>query len=101
MKVDVAMVSLDVSVFSASGAPVTNLRQQDFRIYEDGRRQEIQGFASSDTPYNMLLIVDRSGSMRSQFPLLIQAVNRFIGNLRSQDQFALAASASASGACSK
>ena len=91
LKVDVAMVSLDVAVFNAGGIPVTNLQQKDFQIYEDGRRQELRTFASSDTPYNALLIVDRSGSMRSQFPLLIQAVNRFIGNLRSQDRFALAA----------
>src|SRR5262249_24511228 len=91
LKVDVSMVSVDVAVFDSSGQPVTGLEKRDFAIFEDGRPQEIQTFASSSTPYNVLLVIDRSGSMTSTFPLLIQAVNRFISNLRSQDLFALAA----------
>jgi Ca-activated chloride channel family protein len=91
LKVDVSMVSVDVSVFDRSGQPVTGLKKNDFAVFEDGRPQEIQTFASSDTPYNVLLVVDRSGSMSAAFPFLIQAVNRFISNLRAQDQFALAA----------
>src|SRR5262245_26913528 len=91
LKVDVSMVSVDVSVFDDSGQPVTGLEKRDFAIFEDGRPQEIQTFASSDTPYNVLLVVDRSGSMTTTFPFLIKAVNRFISNLRTQDQFALAA----------
>src|SRR5262249_42859345 len=43
------------------------------------------------SPYNVLLIIDQSGSMAGQFPFLIQAVNRFLANLRSQDRIALAA----------
>jgi Ca-activated chloride channel homolog len=91
LKVDVSMVSVDVAVFHSSGVPVTGLGKQDFVVYEDGRPQAIQTFASSDTPYNVLLVLDRSGSMTSTFPLLIEAVNRFISNLRAQDRFALAA----------
>lgn len=91
LKVDVSMVSIDVAVFSKSGHPVTGLGKQDFVVYEDGRPQQIQAFASSETPYNILLVIDRSGSMTSTFPLLLEAVNRFIFNLRGQDQFALAA----------
>src|SRR5262245_59505239 len=85
LKVDVSTVSLDVAVFNPTGEPVTDLAKQDFAVYEDGRPQEIQSFASSTNPYNILLVVDRSGSMRSQFPFLIQALNRFMANLRSQD----------------
>jgi Ca-activated chloride channel family protein len=91
LKVDVAMVSVDVAVFNSSGVPVEGLSKEDFAVYEDGRRQAIQVFASSDTPYNVLLVIDRSASMTDTFPLLIEAVNRFISNLRVQDRFALAA----------
>jgi VWFA-related protein len=91
LKVDVSTVSLDVAVFNPAGAPVTDLGRQDFAVFENGRRQEIQSFASSSNPYNILLVVDRSGSMRTQFPFLIQALNRFMANLRVQDRFALAA----------
>jgi VWFA-related protein len=90
LKVDVSAVSVDVSVFGPTG-PVNGLTQKDFVIYEDGRPQEIQSFASSESAYNTLLVIDRSGSMASTFPLLLKAVNRFIANLRTQDRFALAA----------
>ena len=91
LKVDVSVVSVDVAVFDKSGSPVTGLGRQDFEIYEDGVRQEIRTFASSDSPYNILLVIDRSGSMTRAFDFLLEAVNRFISNLRKQDQFALAA----------
>jgi Ca-activated chloride channel family protein len=90
LKVDVSMVSVDVAVFSKAGVPVTGLRQQDFKMYEDGRLQEIRTFASTDSPYNILLMVDRSSSMVVAFPFLIQAVNRFFSNLRPQDQIEVA-----------
>jgi len=90
LKVDVAMVSLDVAVFNASGAPVTNLTREDFQIYEDGRPQPVQSFASSSSPYNVLLIIDKSGSMYSQVRFVSEAINRFFSNLRVQDQIALA-----------
>jgi VWFA-related protein len=91
LQVDVAMVSVDVAVFDGSGKPVEGLKKEDFAVYEDGRRQEVRSFASSDTPYNVLLVIDRSGSMADMFPLLLKAVNRFIVNLRVQDRFELAA----------
>jgi VWFA-related protein len=92
LKVDVSIVSVDVAVFDNSGGrPVTGLVQQNFEIYEDGIKQEIRTFASSDSPYNVLLVIDRSGSMIRAFDFLLMAVNRFISNLRVQDRFALAA----------
>jgi Ca-activated chloride channel family protein len=90
LKVDVSMVSVDVIVFSPTGTPVMGLTKRDFAIYEAGRRQEIQSFSAIDAPYNILLVIDRSGSMSSIFSLLIDAVNRFINNLRGQDRVALA-----------
>jgi Ca-activated chloride channel family protein len=86
LKVDVAAVSVDVAVFDSSGAPVTNLNKEDFEIYEDGRPQQIQSFSPSASPYNILLIIDQSGSMQSQVHFVSEAVNRFFTNLRVQDQ---------------
>src|SRR5262249_43455393 len=53
--------------------------------------QQVQLFASSSTPYNVLLIIDQSGSMQGQLDFVIDAVNRFLMNLRAQDRVALAA----------
>jgi Ca-activated chloride channel family protein len=81
---------VDVAVFSASGMPITTLEKQDFQVFEDGRRQEVQSFAASGSAYDMLLLIDRSGSMQAQIPFLVQAINRFFINTRSQDLVSLA-----------
>jgi VWFA-related protein len=90
LRVDVSMISVDVAVFNAAGVPVSNLSQEDFEIYEDGRPQQLKSFASLDSPYNVLLVIDQSGSMYSQVRFVSEAVNRFFSNLRTQDQIALA-----------
>ena len=37
IRADVPLVSLDVAVSDSAGRPVTNLKQSDFLIYEDGQ----------------------------------------------------------------
>ena len=43
---------------------VTNLKEKDFRVFEDGVPQELTYFArGTDSPVDILLLVDASGSM--------------------------------------
>jgi VWFA-related protein len=91
LKVDVPLVSLEVAAFDAGGRPVTTLTREDFQIYENGARQEIRNFAPVATPYNILLLFDRSGSTQGQWPFMQSAVARFLENLRPQDRIAIAA----------
>ena len=59
----------DLVVFSATavdgkGRPVTDLRREDYRIYEEGRAQSIAHFhGGRGLPARILLLVDASGSM--------------------------------------
>ena len=76
LRVDVSMISVDVAVFDAAGIPVSNLTKEDFEIFEDGRPQQLKSFASLDSPYNVLLVIDQSGSMYSQVRFVSEAVNQ-------------------------
>src|SRR5262249_14285989 len=91
LRVDVPIVSLDVSVFDAANKPVTSLSIDDFLVYEDGVPQQIRNFSPVATPYNILLLFDRSGSTQSRWTLMQSAVAGFLTNLRPQDRAALAA----------
>ena len=91
LKVDVPLVSLEVAVFDAGGRPVTTLTREDFHVYEDGVIQDLRNFAPVATPYNILLLFDRSGSTQDQWLFMQRAVARFIDNLRPQDRVAIAA----------
>ena len=91
LRVDVPLVSLEVAAFDAGGRALTTLTGEDFQVYEDDTPQEIRNFAPVGTPYNILLLFDRSGSTQNQWPFMQRAVARFLENLRPQDKIAIAA----------
>ena len=91
IRVDVPLVTLDVQVFDANGRPVSDLTRDDFTIYEDGKLQEIRNFSPVDTPYSILLLIDRSVSMQDHWPLMEPAMARFLANLKPQDRVSIGA----------
>ena len=62
LKVDVPLVTVDVTVENAAGNTIKDLSRDAFELYEDGARQEIRYFAPMSAPYNVFLLFDRSGS---------------------------------------
>jgi VWFA-related protein len=44
MRVEVELVTTEVIVLDKKGKPVRNLKREDFRLYEDGKQQEISSF---------------------------------------------------------
>ena len=90
VRVDVGLVSLDVTVMDSQHQPITSLRERDFTILEDGVEQDIKNFSTLDTPYNILLLFDRSASTEDQWRTMQRAASAFVRNLRKQDRVALA-----------
>ncbi len=84
--VTVNLVQLPVNVTDARGTFVSGLSQQDFRVYEDGKLQEITGFEERDTPVTVGLIVDHSRSMGSKLLDVATAVSSFAYSSNSQDE---------------
>lgn len=88
----------DLVVFSATavdrkGRPVTDLRREEFRIFEEGRPQAIVRFHDArELPARVLLLVDASGSMgeTSKVASVRRAAERVLYSLGPQDQVALA-----------
>jgi Ca-activated chloride channel family protein len=88
----------DLVVFSASatdsrGRPVMDLRPDEFRIYEDGRRQSIAHFHEGRAlPARILLLVDASGSMNEEWKVASarRAAGQILDALSPEDEVALA-----------
>jgi Ca-activated chloride channel family protein len=59
-------VVLNVTVLDENGRLVTDLKKDDFRIFEDGVPQTITSFQHQDIPVSMGILVDNSGSMRDK-----------------------------------
>jgi VWFA-related protein len=63
---DVDEVLLDCTVIDEKGRTMTDLTRRDFRVWEDGTPQTINGFEHQDRPVSMGILVDNSGSMRDK-----------------------------------
>jgi Ca-activated chloride channel homolog len=85
------LVAVPVTVTDDRGHPVSGLRQDDFRVFEDGRPQPIAVFHHGDGPVTLGLIVDRSQSMRPKTAALSRAVAALLQSIRPDDElFAVA-----------
>src|SRR5215831_1012589 len=90
LKIDVPFVSVDVTVQDLNGKPVNNLTESAFELYENSVRQEILNFLPVSTPYEVLLLFDKSGSTQDKWVFMQRAVAGFIANLRPQDRIEIA-----------
>jgi Ca-activated chloride channel family protein len=83
----VQLVEVYATVTDARGEPVTGLGQDDFEVYEDGRRQEVTAFAAGEVPLTVVVGVDRSWSMAGEpLQLSTRATEAFLGALDPGDR---------------
>ena len=76
--VNVDLVVVHTSVTDKSGQFVSGLKQQDFKLFEDGVNQTIQSFSQEDVPVSLGLVIDLSGSMRNKIEDVTKAALAFI-----------------------
>ena len=82
-------VRLNVMVLDKRDAPVGDLRQEDFQVLEDGTAQTITSFAHGETPVSYALLMDNTGSMRSQLNQVIDAGAAIVAGNRAEDETAV------------
>src|SRR5580692_2624185 len=58
ISVDVPVVNLDVLVTSKDGQTIPGLRQENFKIFEDGSQQKIATFNQTKAPITAVLLVE-------------------------------------------
>jgi len=86
IRTDTQLVSVPAVVTDASGRPLSNLKAENFRIIEDGQAQTIANFGTTETPFEIALLLDTSGSTRDDVALIRSAANTFIEALRPGDR---------------
>jgi Ca-activated chloride channel family protein len=76
--VDVKLVQVFVTVTDSHGAPVANLKKEDFQLREDSREQKIAVFdRESALPLSIVLAIDTSLSTRKDLALELASARRF------------------------
>ena len=80
------LVLLDVSVKEAKGKYLSDLKKENFQIYENGKLQTISTFSNEDTPVTVGLVLDDSRSMRSKRGDVINSALAFIDSSNPHDE---------------
>ncbi len=89
IRVSVDMVSLPVVVTTKDGRRITDLKKEDFQVFENGTKQEIAGFAATDEPICVALALDTSGSTELKLARIQNAAIRFVNQLHPDDEVAV------------
>ena len=89
IRIDSDLVDLKVSVLGAPpNTPPPALQPKDFAIFEDGVPQEITFFQAADTPFDLVLLIDLSGSNKQNLKMIRNSAKRFVDAARDVDRIA-------------
>lgn len=87
IRVDTELVNVNVSVIDrGTNHGVSDLTKEDFRLSENGRSQQILHFDASSAPFNLVLLVDLSGSTTKKVELIKSAALHFVDASRPFDR---------------
>ncbi len=89
IRVDSAIVRVNVGVVDQRGRPITTLSQTNFAVFEDGVRQDISKFESSSAPFSVVMLLDMSGSTKSFRQNIKLSASRFLDALSPADRIAV------------
>jgi Ca-activated chloride channel family protein len=79
------VVRVFVTVTDRDGRLVTTLGQGDFEIRDEGKSQPIVVFDNTPQPIRLIVMLDVSGSMEGNLPILRKASAALFGQLRPDD----------------
>jgi Ca-activated chloride channel homolog len=88
IRAQVTRVNMLFTVTDKKGRFVTDLKQDDFKVFERKKPQEILEFTSeTDLPLRLAILIDTSNSIRDRFQFQQEAANNFIhGVMRTEDK---------------
>jgi VWFA-related protein len=85
----VRMVSLNAAVYNENGRPMTGLEADDFTVIENGVPQQIAFASTEEAPFNLVLLLDLSGSTKQDREDMKTAALRFLDIARPNDRVAV------------
>ena len=90
VRIESDLVDLKINVLGlAPETPAPLLEQKDFQVLEDGTPQEIAFFAAADAPFDLVLLLDLSGSTANKLKMIRRSAKRFVDAARAVDRIAV------------
>jgi VWFA-related protein len=79
-------VAIYATVTNGDGRLVPDLSRDGFTIFDNGKPQPLTLFANDLQPITVVMLLDRSGSMRANFTLVEQAAEQFVAVMLPTDK---------------
>ena len=89
IRIESDLVDLKVNVLGVTPETTAVLDQKNFQVFENGQPQEIAFFETADTPFDLVLLLDISGSTADKLKMIRRSAKRFIDATRPVDRIAL------------
>ena len=89
LKVNVPLVTLDVGVLTKDGVFVPGLKEQNFRVLEDGVPQKISGFNQTQAPITAVILMEFANNFYPFEYDSLYASSVFASTLKKEDWIAL------------
>ncbi len=86
VKIESNETILHVRVIDRNNHPVNDVHKEEFRVFENNIPQEITSFTREEVPITYGLVVDNSGSIRSQISQVIEAGKSIVSSNKPGDE---------------
>jgi Ca-activated chloride channel family protein len=84
--IDTSLVNLHVRVVDRNNRPLNDVTEADFRVFENGVQQQVQFVTREEVPITYGLVVDNSGSLRSQIGQVVEAGKTIVASNKPGDE---------------
>jgi Ca-activated chloride channel homolog len=86
IRIDTNLISVPVIVSDRLGHYIPDLRESEFKLYDDDVEQKISFFDAAEAPLNIVLLLDTSLSTAGALDNIKKAAKEFLKELRPQDR---------------
>jgi VWFA-related protein len=86
VKVETNLVTVPVIVSDRGDKYISDLKQEEFTVFQDGVKQDISFFETVTAPFNVVLMLDTSASTQDKLGQIQQAAIEFTEQLQKADR---------------
>jgi VWFA-related protein len=83
------LMRVNASVTDRNGRAIAGMRDADFSVYEDGSERKIVNVSPTSEPFNLVLLLDVSGSVEERIDFIRKAARDFLRTASPQDRISI------------
>ena len=83
------LMRVNASVTDRNGRAIPGMRNADFSVYEDGALRNIVDVTPANEPFNLVLLLDVSGSVEERIDFIRKAARDFLRTASPQDRISI------------